>query len=172
MKIRIIKFSFILIIYLSFLLFVVKTYFLIVPNNNIPKISQNSDILWMDIKITESSKNNLEIFEIENQKKKGKDTGKDITEKLITNVHKKKNYRLQLASIKKKMYGLETIQGLNFSNKIKDKIGTLTDSEVSVPGLGLYVRIQTKNLFTKNEAKLLCELILKEKKPCLIVKVS
>ena len=36
---------------------------------------------------------------------------------------------------------------------------------VSVPGLGLYVRIQTKkNLFTKKEAKLLCELILKEKK--------
>ncbi len=171
MKIRIIKFSFLLIIYLSFSLFVLKTYFLIVPNNNIPKISQNNDILWIDIKITESSENNLEIFEIQNQKK-GKDIGKDITEKLIANVDQKKNYRLQLASIKKKVYSLETIQGINFSNKIKDKIGTLTDSEVSVPGLGLYVRIQTKNLFTKNEAKLLCELILKEKKPCLIVKVS
>ena len=45
------------------------------------------------------------------------------------------------------------------------------DSEVSVPGLGLYVRIQTKNLLQKKQ-KLLCELILKEKKPCLIVKVS
>ena len=49
------------------------------------------------------------------------------------------------------MYSLERIQGINFSNKIKDKIGTLMDSEVSVPGLGLYVRIQTKNLFTKKE---------------------
>lgn len=101
MKIRIIKFSFLLIIYLSFSLFVLKTYFLIVPNNNIPKISQNNDILWIDIKITESSENNLEIFEIQNQKK-GKDIGKDITEKLIANVDQKKNYRLQLASIKKK----------------------------------------------------------------------
>ena len=171
MKIRIIKFSFLLIIYLSFLLFVMKTYSLIVPNNNIPKISQNNDILWMDIKITESLKNNLEIFEIENQEK-GEAIGKDITKKVIANVQPKKNYRLQLASIKKKVYSLERIQGINFSNKIKDKIGTLMDSEVSIPGLGLYVRIQTKNLFTKKEAKLLCELILKEKQPCLIVKVS
>ena len=69
MKIRIIKFSFLLIIYLSFLLFVMKTYSLIVPDNNISKISQNNDILWMDIKIKESLKNNLEIFEIENQKR-------------------------------------------------------------------------------------------------------
>ena len=171
MKIRIIKFSFLLIIYLSFLLFVMKTYSLIVPNNNIPKISQNNDILWMDIKITESLKNNLEIFEIENQEK-GEAIGKDITKKVIANVQQKKNYRLQLASIKKKEYNLERIQDINFSNKIKDKMGTLMDSEVSIPGLGLYVRIQTKNLFTKKEAKLLCELILKEKKPCLIVKVS
>ena len=171
MKIRIIKFSFLLIIYLSFLLFVMKTYSLIVPNNNIPKISQNNDILWMDIKITESLKNNLEIFEIENQEK-GEAIGKDITKKVIANVQQKKNYRLQLASIKKKVYNLERIQDINFSNKIKDKMGTLMDSEVSIPGLGLYVRIQTKNLFTKKEAKLLCELILKEKKPCLIVKVS
>ena len=171
MKIRIIKFSFLLIIYLSFLLFVMKTYSLIVPNNNIPKISQNNDILWMDIKITESLKNNLEIFEIENQEK-GEAIGKDITKKVIANVQQKKNYRLQLASIKKKVYSLERIQDINFSNKIKDKMGTLMDSEVSIPGLGLYVRIQTKNLFTKKEAKLLCELILKEKKPCLIVKVS
>ena len=171
MKIRIIKFSFLLIIYLSFLLFVMKTYSLIVPNNNIPKISQNNDILWMDIKITESLKNNLEIFEIENQEK-GEAIGKDITKKVIANVQQKKNYRLQLASIKKKVYNLERIQDINFSNKVKDKMGTLMDSEVSIPGLGLYVRIQTKNLFTKKEAKLLCELILKEKKPCLIVKVS
>ena len=70
MKIRIIKFSFLLIIYLSILLFVMKTYSLIVPNNNISKISQNNDILWMDIKIKESLKNNLEIFEIESQKKR------------------------------------------------------------------------------------------------------
>ena len=125
----------------------------------------------MDIKITESLKNNLEIFEIENQKK-GEAIGKDITNKVIANVQQKKNYRLQLASIKKKLYSLERIQGINFSNKIKDKIGALINSEVSVPGLGIYVRIQTKNLFTKKEAKLLCELILKEKKPCLIVKVS
>ena len=171
MKIRIIKFSFLLIIYLSFLLFVMKTYYLIVPDNNIPKISQNNDKLWMDIKITENLKNNLEIFEIENQEK-GEAIGKDITKKVIANVQQKKNYRLQLASIKKKVYNLERIQDINFSNKIKDKMGTLMDSEVSIPGLGLYVRIQTKNLFTKKEAKLLCELILKEKKPCLIVKIS
>ena len=171
MKIRIIKFSFLLIIYLSFLLFVMKTYSLIVPNNNIPKISQNNDILWMDIKITESLKNNLEIFEIESQKK-SQYIGKDINKKVIANVQQEKNYRLQLASIKKNVFSSEKIQGIDFSNKIKDKIGTLMDSEVSVPGLGLYVRIQTKNLFTKKEAKLLCELILKEKKPCLIVKVS
>lgn len=171
MKIRIIKFSFLLIIYLSFSLFVMKTYSLIVPNNNIPKISQNNDILWMDIKIAESSKNNLEIFEIENQKK-SEDLRKDITNKVIAGVQQKKNYRLQLASIKKEVYSLERIHGINFSNKIKDRIGTLIDSEVSLPGLGLYVRIQTKNLFTKKDAKLLCELILKEKKPCLIIKVS
>ena len=171
MKIRIIKFSFLLIIYLGFLLFVMKTYSLIVPDNNISKISQNNDILWMDITIKESLKNNLEIFEIESQKK-GQYIGKDINKKVVANVQQEKNYRLQLASIKKKVYSLERIQGINFSNKIKDKIGTLMDSEVSVPGLGLYVRIQTKNLFTKKEAKLLCELILKEKKPCLIVKVS
>ena len=171
MKIRIIKFSFLLIIYLSFLLFVMKTYSLIVPDNNIPKISQNNDILWMDIKITESLKNNLEIFEIESQKK-DQYFGKDINKKAVANVQQKKNYRLQLASIKKNVFSSEKIQGIDFSNKIKDKIGTLMDSEVSIPGLGLYVRIQTKNLFTKKEAKLLCELILKEKQPCLIVKVS
>ena len=101
MKIRIIKFSFLLIIYLGFLLFVMKTYSLIVPDNNISKISQNNDILWMDIKIKESLKNNLEIFEIESQKK-SQYIGKDINKKVIANVQQEKNYRLQLASIKKR----------------------------------------------------------------------
>ena len=45
-----------------------KTYSLIVPDNNISKISQNNDILWMDITIKESLKNNLEIFKEESQK--------------------------------------------------------------------------------------------------------
>ena len=172
MKIKIIKFSIFFIIYLGFALFVMKTFYLVVPNNNISKISQNNDVLWMDVKITESSNNNLEIFELEKQKK-GEDTGKDVTKNVMTNVQKKENYRLQLASIKKKVYSLETIKNINFSNyKIKNKIGTLINSEVSIPGLGLYVRIQTKKLFTKKEAKLICELILKEKKPCLILKVS
>ena len=90
MKIRIIKFSFLLIIYLGFLLFVMKTYFLIVPDNNISKISQNNDILWMDIKIKESLKNNLEIFEIEKSKKKGQYIGKDINKKVIANVQQEK----------------------------------------------------------------------------------
>ena len=54
----------------------------------------------MDITIKESLKNNLEIFEIENQEK-GEAIGKDINKKVIANVQQEKNYRLQLASIKK-----------------------------------------------------------------------
>ena len=144
MKIKIIKFSLFFMIYLGFAFFVMKTYYLIVPNNSITRISQSNDVLWIDVKITESSNNNLEIFELE-QQKKSEDTEKDISNNLISNVRHKENYRLQLASIKKKVYNQETIQSINFSNyKIKNKIGTLINSEVSIPGLGLYVRIQTK----------------------------
>ena len=59
----------------------------------------------------------MEIFEIENQKK-SEDLRKDITNKVIAGVQQKKNYRLQLASIKKEVYSLERIHGINFSNKI------------------------------------------------------
>ena len=92
MKIRIIKFSFLLIIYLGFLLFVMKTYSLIVPDNNISKISQNNDILWMDITIKESLKNNLEIFEIESQKKCNI-SAKISIKKVIANVQQEKLWK-------------------------------------------------------------------------------
>ena len=160
-------------VYICFLFIIFHTHNLIIPNQSVKEIQQTNEKIWLDIKITKDISQGLEIFGMENLKKDKKLRTNKIVRKKFKEVKPNLHYRLQLASIRKKTYSPSIKNEIKFENKeIKSKIGNLIDSEVNIPGLGSFVRIQTKKLFSKNEAKLICDIILKEKKPCLILKVA
>ncbi len=173
MRNSIIKYLLCLSIYICFLFIIFRTHNLIVADQSVKEIEQTNKKIWLDIKITNDLSKDLEIFGMENLKKDKKIPIKKIKEKKLKEVRPNLHYRLQLASIRKKTYDPKIKNEIKFENKeIELKIGNLIDSEVNIPGLGFFIRIQTKKLFSKNEAKLICDIILKEKKPCLILKAT
>ena len=143
-----------------------------VPKSSIQEIFPEKIIYWEDIKMSNNKNSSLEIYELKNLKNDENNTLSNDNQNILNKKEKKQIYRLQLASVKKSAYNYDIKKKIRLNhNDLDNNLGVLIDSEVNIPGLGPYIRIQTKKLFSKDDAMNLCKIVIKKKKQCLVVKV-
>ena len=176
-KISIIFTSFII----SFLI-IFYTYNIIVPEKTIVVLEQETKELKKKISYPEEKKK-PEIYEIVNSEdinnpinlnsRKSEIIGTTTSDKQKKNKeisNSNKIYRVQIASLK----DLEKTQ--DFYNNIKIKFPKYFKNSIpfieqkKIPNKGTFYRVQSFELYSKNQAKIICSLFILEELNCIIVK--
>lgn len=151
---------------LSFLL-ILLTYEDVIHEKKIPKIQQETTIIWVDVNNQKIEEEQFDIQDLKSNDAKGKISEKTYT-KIQKKVEKEHKYKLQLLSIKKQKFSkiIEKKIEKEFANF---NIGQLIFEEANIPSLGKFIRVQTKNNFIKEKARQICEKLIEKDKQCMIV---
>ena len=161
-------FTNILIYSLSFLL-ILFTYENVIHEKKIPKVDQETAIIWLDVNNQKIEEEQFDIQDLTNNVMKRNILEKKIL-KFQKTIEKEQKYKLQLLSIKKQKFSKKIEREIE-QEFAKFDIGKLIFEETDIPSLGKFIRVQTKNNFIKEEAKLICEKLIKKDKKCMIFRI-
>ena len=177
-----IKISIIFISFLISFLIIFYTYKIIVPEKTIVVLEQETKELKKKISYPEEKKK-PEIYEIVNTEDINKSQNlnssfSEVNEITASKKQKKikkisdsnENYRVQIASLK------DPEKTQDFYNNIKIKFPKYFKNNIpfveqkKIPNKGTFYRVQSFELYTKNQANSICSLFISEKLNCIIVK--
>ncbi|MAZ07500.1 MAG: hypothetical protein CMM99_03420 [Rickettsiales bacterium] len=169
-----IKFLIITSVYSLFIYLVFLSYNAIVPDENIPILTNNKQLIKkVENEFKPNTDSVYEIIEKKNNKKKEESfVPKDEDDsKIVANFVDKKNFfKLQIASFKTKEKSdkvRDSLNKINFSPFEKLKFFV---KEVKLSQNETYYRVISEENFTNKTASQICEVIISRKFQCILIK--